>query len=138
MPCGRIKKQKDQTGSYTMWAGKKHNASYVISATVMFSFLLLGPLGGLRGEAALKANEVLTAGDYVPQDNLTTESPLESWNSEILENQVFGDTSLKPYSHHFKSDSLIRFFISNLQGNYPALNSESKCTVFRLFSRWFH
>jgi hypothetical protein len=81
-----------------MWAYKRHNISYVILAFGIFSLMLLGPLGELRGEAALKANEVLTAGDHVPEGNLTTEIPLESWKSEILENQVFGDTSLKPYS----------------------------------------
>lgn len=100
MSCGRIKETTAiPDGNYTMWTGKRHSTSYIILTSVIFIFfLLLGPLGELPGEADFKTNEVLTAGDHVPED-LTTESPLESWKSEIFENQVFGDSSLKPYPH---------------------------------------
>ncbi len=80
-----------------MLAGKRSSTSLVILTSI--SLLILCPIGTLKGEAALKAHEVLTADDHAPKDNLTTESHLEPWKFQIFENQVLGEPSLKPNTH---------------------------------------
>ncbi len=65
-------------------------------ASIIFSMLLLCPMGELNVEAALIANEVLTTGDRMPEGNLTTESSLDLWKTQDWENRLLGEILFKP------------------------------------------
>ena len=65
-------------------------------ASIIFSMLLLCPMGELNVEASLIANEVLTTGDRMPEDTLTTESSLDLWKTQDWENRLLGEILFKP------------------------------------------
>ncbi len=76
-----------------MLKGIIRNLSFLaLTFNLVISCLTLFPLETSNVEAALNANEVLTAGDPVPEDNSTIKRSIDVRKPQGLEKRLWGET----------------------------------------------
>ena len=96
--------------------------SITLTSIVFRMYLLLIPMEDWNVEAAMKENEVLTAGDQIPEDHITIENSLDLRKPQGREKRLLGET----FSHYqfkksrFQSQNSPRFYLKS-PGKLPGI-----------------